>query len=64
MAEERGDCNREMTVFWERILRAAKFAAKASKRRESGPIANPQAKLPPALPGIAPAALPRRHRWP
>jgi hypothetical protein len=29
MAEERGDCNREMTVFLARIFRAARLASKA-----------------------------------
>ena len=46
MAEERGDCNREMTVFLERILPAATSASKASKRRGTGAIANPRARPP------------------
>jgi Ala-tRNA(Pro) deacylase len=50
MAEERGDCNREMTVFFERILAKATFASNASKWRKTGPVANPRAEPPPTLP--------------
>lgn len=62
MAEERGDCNREMTVFLERI--SSRGDVRIESIEPAPKRTDRKSRRQSRFPGSAPAALPRWHGWP